>query len=163
MPTLNDLITDLKTLDPALPLVFATDDGEIGGGYHVTELKRADIHSIDCGGNLSSWSETNLQLLDGTGRDHMAVGKFISIAEHSMAKIDALSDGPLSFEYSPQNIGLHRYEAHEISIHQHKVQLHLTEDRAHCKPAMKVIGDAPTTGSGCCGSAQKTEASACCA
>ncbi len=162
MTTLSDLITDLKTLDPDLPLVFATDAGEIGGGYHVTELKRSQINSIDCGGNLSNWTETNLQLLDGTGRSHMKVGKFVTIAERSIAAIQGLSNGPLSFEYSPKNIGLHRYQAAEITVHQDKIQLTLTEDRASCKPNLNFTErDAPTS-SGCCGSSEKPDAVACC-
>ena len=147
MTTLNDLITDLKTLDPDLPLVFATDAGEIGGGYHVTELKRATINSIDCGGNLSEWVETNLQLLDGSEREHMKLGKFIAIANQSMAKINGLADSPLSFEYSPGNIGLHRYAAEWINAGSDTVTVRLKEDRAKCKPAVRFQ---ETTGANCC-------------
>ncbi len=147
MTTLTDLLTDLKTLDPDLPLVFATNAGEIGGGYHVTELKRAEINSIDCGGTLSAWVETNLQLLDGSGRDHMKVGKFIAIAERSLAAVDGLAEGQLAFEYSPENIGLHRYSAAEIRSLPDKVLLHLSEDRAACKPSLTRMANQP---SACC-------------
>ncbi len=134
MTTLNDLVVDLKTLNPDLPLVFETDEGEIGGGYHVTELKHAQIHSIDCGGNLSDWIETNLQLLDGNDQTHMAVGRFLKIAALSMGKIDGLGTGQLSFEYGPKNIGLRRFYAAEIVPKSKKITIKLQEDIAKCKP-----------------------------
>ena len=154
MTTLTDLLTDLKTLDPDLPLVFATDEGEIGGGYHVTELKRAHINSIDCGGRLSDWVETNLQLLDGTDRNHMKVGKFIGIASRSIDLVDGLSDGPLSFEYSPSNIGLRRYQASGITVQNDQITLRLSEDSAQCKPHAAFL--TKSEGSNCCNSDPKS-------
>lgn len=159
MTTLTDLVTDLRTCDPDLPLVFTTNDGEIGGGYHVTELKRAQIQSVDCGGRLSDWIETNLQLLDGTDRDHMKVGKFINIANRSISAVDGLSEGPLSFEYSPSNIGLRRYHASQIIVNSDQITLFLSEDNAQCKPFSENLVE--NDGSNCCNPSPKS--ASCCA
>lgn len=77
--TLRDLLAVMSEQPPETPVVFKTGDGPIGAGYHVTELRLADIVGIDCGGQTSRWSETTLQLLDGQGESHMPVGKFVGI------------------------------------------------------------------------------------
>ncbi len=134
MTTLDDLVTDLSNTNPDLPLVFVTNEGEIGGGYHVTELKRADIHSIDCGGRISAWRETLLQLLDGNDREHMKVGKFIAIAGRSKSLVPGLSEGQLAFEYGPGNRGMRRYESYHLVTSPSRTELHLEETHAMCKP-----------------------------
>lgn len=73
---LNELLAHLKTTPSASALVFSTEDGDIGSGYHVTEFKHAKVTGIDCGGRVSEWVEASVQLLDGSGGSHMAVGKF---------------------------------------------------------------------------------------
>ncbi len=133
--TLDELLASTRSLPADLPLVFATDDGPIGAGYHVTELKLANIASIDCGGRTRSWSEAVLQLLDGQGRDHMSVGKFSAILAQSLRKVDGLGAGPAFVEFGHRNAGMQIFRPTAPEISSAAVILRLETVRAHCKPA----------------------------
>ena len=149
--TLGDLIEQLDGhADHAL--VFASDDGEIGAGYHVTELKQISVKSIDCGQRTDQWDETLVQLLDGADGTHMRVGKFIGIARKSEAVLPGLANTPLSFEYAPQNRGLRRMTVRGLSKEDDRIVVALAEENAVCKPLadwQMAMGDA------CCGKEQK--------
>ena len=112
--TLSKLIDALETSDPGALLVFDTPDGSAGNGYHVTELKRATISSIDCGVQLDDWTETQIQILDGSLGHRMETGKFVKIAKTSIAALPGLDNAPLTFEFSPRNKGLSRFQIQGI-------------------------------------------------
>ena len=131
--TLGQLIEALEAF-PEHALVFRSSDGDIGGGYHVTELKQASIKSIDCGGRTDQWVETIVQLLDGDHGTHMAVGKFISIARKSEAALQGLSEAPLMIEFSIGNHNLHRKTVTGIDADDDRVTVKLGNLSATCKP-----------------------------
>ena len=145
--TLNALVAALESAGPDDAAVFSTSAGDIGGGYHVTELKLVSIASIDCGGRMDNWTETHLQLLDGHGGARMSVGKFIGIARHSAKKLPELADAPLFVEFAPRNDGLRRYRIDAVSSGTNRVQIALREDAAVCKPMQEQI-DAAAVPSG---------------
>ncbi|MDO6727502.1 DUF6428 family protein [Cognatishimia sp. 1_MG-2023] len=133
--SLENLLTLLGEKSSAAPLIFSTKDGDIGGGYHVTELKSAKITSIDCGGNVADWTEATLQLLDGGDGTHMTVSKFSAILSHSLKTIPALKDAPLYAEYAPQNTQLSRYDVSLQQTDNSMAEIRLTDMQALCKPA----------------------------
>lgn len=149
LTSLTNVLSQLNTQDEAQPLVFVTDEGAIGGGYHVTELKQAKMTSIDCGGNVADWGETIIQLLDGQSGTHMHVGKFVGIANQSMKRLSALGDAKLYFEFTHKNKGLRRYRANALRANGDGVTIFLEEERALCKPAAALAVTSQT--SGCCG------------
>ena len=151
--TIDDLTAALAALPADAPAVFATDEGPIGEGYHVTELKLARIDSIDCGGRMDGWTEAMLQLLDGAGRTHMSVGKLQGILDQSRRRIEGLGDAPLRVEFAPGNDGLCIYGAPAVAMTGGRAVLRLMPDRAACKLA------AEARRAGCCAPA----ASTCCA
>ncbi|AZV76473.1 hypothetical protein EBB79_00245 [Parasedimentitalea marina] len=158
LTTLNDMLKALDSEDATLPLVFTTQDGEIGGGYHVTELKQTSIRSIDCGGNIDDWRETHIQLLDGQIGDHMRVGKFTSIAAQSAAKLNGLGKAPLYFEFALENKGLRRYQVQSFASEVGQISIGLSEGRATCKAAgVRKMSAKPA---GCCGTSSAS--TACC-
>lgn len=153
--TLNEMLSQLKEKDPNVALMFLTEDERIGGGYHVTELKSANITSIDCGGNVAAWTEASLQLLDGDEGTHMRVGKFVGILEHSLRKIRPLRDVPAHVEFSPGNVGLRRFEMEILETESSKAEIRLSDTSAACKPAAS-----GHCGSGCTGKSEPK--TACC-
>ncbi|MEP4197090.1 MAG: hypothetical protein ABJL99_15800 [Aliishimia sp.] len=46
--TLAELLDRLQEQDPMKPLVFTSGDGEIGIGFHITELRHSTSKGIDC-------------------------------------------------------------------------------------------------------------------
>ncbi|MFG5381414.1 DUF6428 family protein [Yoonia sp. R2-816] len=143
--TLDQLVNELEGTTADLPLVFRTDAGDIGAGYHVTELKHLSVNSIDCGGRRSNWEEAQLQLLDGSHGTHMSAGKFASIARRSVAVIDGLGTVPISVEYAPQNQGLRRYLIDRLQADDNGLRVVLVEDGAVCKPRQEMSCAPPTT------------------
>jgi len=107
--TLAEVSAALAKVPADLPAVFTTDAGDIGGGYHVTELKLADVQSIDCMARQSSFREAQVQILDGHGGKHMAAGQLHKIISQSLKAIPDLAKVPFSVEFAPGNQGLSRY------------------------------------------------------
>jgi len=147
--TLNDLLEFLDALPQEAPLVFNTDAGPIGDGYHVTELKLLRVDSIDCGARRSNWVESVLQLLDGEGGGHMSVGKFSAIARQSSRHLGGLADHDLQVEFAPRNKGLRVFQPMIPELLDGTVSLPLKEGRAHCKPALERVSNPGKAG--CCG------------
>ena len=146
--TLNEFIDTLSNAAPHAAAVFQADGRDIGPGYHITELKLADIHSIDCGGRQARWQEAQLQLLDGQDGERLTVGKVRGILEQSRAALPGLGAVPLSVEFAHGNRGLQRFTLGAPDAGPDRVGLPLINVAAQCKPAVET---------GCCGAG-----SACC-
>ena len=154
MSTLGFFREQLTEADASRRLIFATIEGPIGAGYHVTELKLADVSSIDCGANQTAWTEATLQLLDGYGEDHMTAGTFAGIADKSMTALPGLRDAPLSVEFAPKNEGLRIYQIGAIQRTDDTLIVGLQNRQALCKPSAAQVSG----GADCC----SPKASACC-
>lgn len=166
--TLHEMREILQQKNPDASLAFSTTSGTIGAGYHVTELKASDITSIDCAGNLSQWSETSLQLLDGAHGEFMKVDKFLGILNHSFAMIETLKASRTFVEFSPKNEGLRIYEPELQETGSEIAQFRLIDARAQCKPSLSgscgSVGakQASSVGVGCCGGRAPEGVDACC-
>lgn len=171
--TFATLLSSLKPFDAAAALTFEVDAQIIGAGYHVTELRHSVSTGIDCGGNVETWREARLQLLDGAGETHMRLGKFRAIVEKSLDRLPELADAPLLVEFSPDNLGLKLMAPDAPVMKDGRVCVSLRNARAQCKPAQKnrsldvstnACCGVPSTASACCGSdTSAVAASACCA
>jgi hypothetical protein len=56
----------------------------VNASYHITEIKQATIKSVDCGGQMSNWTEVIIQLLEPEKREQlraMKVSKALSIID----------------------------------------------------------------------------------
>lgn len=169
----STLLNNLENFDKTIPLVFESDDGPIGAGYHVTELRHSLSTGIDCGANIETWEEARLQLLDGNGKSHMSIEKFTKILKQSLEKLPELSNAPMLVEYSPNNISLKLMTIDNPYLQKDQVILKLRDSKAVCKPAIRhQAKHANTTtdegnlnaSSNCCGSQKKADSrSACCA
>lgn len=155
--TPDALLAMLSTSPPDAPLVFRTDKGEIRGGYHITELKLADIRSIDCGARRSSWRELSLQLLDGDGGDHMSVDRFRRILRQSAEHVDGLGATPMHVEFANDNIGMRLYQLAEPRRSGERVMLDLVETRARCKPAYEAATRHEGREAPCCGPSARSD------
>ncbi len=133
--TLTDLRAALGAMNPDAELVFQTEDGTIGGGYHVTEFKLSDVTSVDCGGRTDAWSEATLQLLDGAGGDRMRVEKFARILDQSLGALPGLGAAPLTVEFAPSNAGLRLFHPAAPKASGDRALVRLDQGRAVCKPA----------------------------
>ena len=175
MTTALDLLRALKPFNRDLTLVFATDEGEIGPGYHITELRCSKSTGIDCGGTIETTEDARLQLLDGQGSQHMRVGKFADILERSIAALPKLAEAPLLAEFGHGNRGLMVMRLGAPIGEDNRVLLYLGATHAVCKPmARKSQARRTVPTPGCCGpskhlstgcsdTGQPTEEMRCCA
>jgi len=162
MITFGELLASLQSQDPTKPLIFISEDGSIGAGYHVTELRHSVSTGIDCGGNIETWEDAKLQLLDGQGSEHMPVGKFSDIIEKSLSDLPQLGNVPLLVEFGHNNEELTIMSLHGPEISGADVVLSLGNARAVCKPAMR-HGRAVEKQGECCESATTSpQKSRCC-
>lgn len=156
MMTLDDLATALAGFDPDAPLIFVTDAGEIGPGYHVTELTHASVTGIDCGGQITAWTEAALQIINGHGDTYLKAAKLAAILDHSLNSVEGLGSAPLRIQYAPDNAGLRLYELARARQAGGRAVLQLSPAHGLCKPmeraaqgvsAVLISGSRPR----CCG------------
>lgn len=170
--TFANLLNRLKSFDANMALVFETNGQPIGAGYHVTELRHSTSTGIDCGGQIETWQEARLQLLDGSGDAHMEVGKFRSILRNSLSKLPQLADVPLLVEFSPENKGLKLMSLGNPTPKDSWLSISLGDSSAVCKPAKRLsprtaktdtcCQEAPAAGSNTGSDAITATANACC-
>ena len=162
MTTFAHLLADLEKQDPTIPLVFVTDEGEIGAGYHVTELRHSTSKGIDCGGNIETWQETRLQLLDGQGSAHMSVGKFSGIVKESLSALPELAQAPLLAEFGHNNNGLTLMSVSSPILRGETVVIRLGDAHATCKPVHRNMGIEREANSCCGDTANSSDKTSCC-
>ena len=157
--TFAELLADLAPLNQDAPLIFMTNGREIGPGYHVTELRHSVSTGIDCGGQVETWDEARLQLLDGPGDAHMSVAKFRQIIDRALGKLSVLADTSFVVEFGPDNAALTIMTVGAPRARNANVVLPLVHSRAVCKPAQRQSATLS-----CCGSNKAvTPAAECCA
>ncbi|MEL7105232.1 MAG: DUF6428 family protein [Pseudomonadota bacterium] len=140
--TLNAFLAALDTAMPEAGVVFATEDGPVGAGYHITELKHARVDSIDCGGHRSGWDEAAVQVLDVFGDAPMPVERLRAIVTRSLGAIPALAEAPVHIEFGHRNQSLSRYDIAGLQVDDHLVQISMVRARATCKPAAVSVSSA---------------------
>lgn len=156
---MSNLETFLTSLEPHLeqPMVFDLGNGQqVPVGYHVTEFKALEYHTVDCGGMEHKFQETVIELwrtaleLD---RDYMSVGKFLSIYNKVSPKVSFATQAELIFLYGAQGQPAARYAVSKLEPKNGHLVVYLEPDGVRCKGAERkadaVLDGLPVV-SGCC-------------
>lgn len=148
------------------PLRFTVNGQQlVPNDFHVTEIKKVSVESLDCGGGASAWEELVIQLWSPRGDDTpqaMTAEKFSKILEKADAL--ALLDGEhVRFEYAPLGQPAVQYALSGLVAAGNTLEVELIAPHVACKPIergqmseLSVIGEssccAPstTTAKGCC-------------
>lgn len=154
----------LFSANPEIPLRFYLEGISINQGYHVTEVKYANVASTDCARRTGALEELTIQLLDGNARSeqgYMSTTKFLSIIRSTLGSLPESSRPYLFFEFSPNNGPLNKLTINSIKCVDGELSIHLNYEKAVCKPIQGwgFVGDAisKVASKGCCSSI-----SACC-
>lgn len=139
---LDEFIDQLQAQPQGATAIFTTPDGEIGRGYHLTEIKRAAIEALDCGGRTDRWTEVVLQLLDGDVGRPMTVGTLKGILERGRHTLEGLDGARLQVEFAHANQGLSRHTIAGIASDPGQTTIALQPERAACKPIAEVLAGA---------------------
>ena len=159
-------VTPQLAATPTKPLRFTVDGRQlVPNDFHVTEIKKVAIDSLDCGGGASAWNELVIQLWSPDGDDTpapMTAEKFSSI----LAKADALAllDGEhVRFEYAAVGEPSIQYRLDRINADGDALEIELAAPYVACKPRehrqwqeLEVVG-----ASSCCGPSASADESCC--
>ncbi|MEM9811880.1 MAG: DUF6428 family protein [Pseudomonadota bacterium] len=114
-------------------------------GYHLTEVTRADLASIDCGGVQSKRQEVRIQLMEGTGAPLTAarVRRIFGQAVEALGDIGTLD---VVVEAAPAGRAAALWRPIGVVAAEEGLRLELAPIAPACRPATR-------TG-GCCGPRQ---------
>jgi hypothetical protein len=166
-----------------LPAVFRAGGSAIAPHYHLTEVKRVNYETMDCGALAHRWSETQLELFEPStaeaGRTHMPARKFLQIIDRVERDLPLRPDAVVRIHAAFQGQPAALYDVATMTVVDGALSIELSPDRTRCKAAERRAclvgggGDVParaetTTAqtSGGCGCASATSApaeAACCA
>lgn len=170
----------LERLEPLAdrPLRWLPGPDPVPGGYHVTEIKAATVHAMDCGGASTHWDETVLQILPPASRSDappMTVAKFLAIFERVAAGVPVREDAYVRVEYGEVGAPAVGYLVDTVEVGDDGVTVHLLAPTVACKGADPTVHDVPvlreraaTTAAasahdaGCCGTPVAVAGGGCC-
>jgi hypothetical protein len=155
----------LEALEPQQEKSLVFDYGKrVAPGYHVTEIKAAAVHSMDCGGKRNQWFETTLQVWapEGTSNErHLGVGKFLSIYRRVAAGVPIAQEATLRVEYGDVGSPAISYLVASVEALGDEVVVKLEPPAVACKANARFVGNIPvlSTAAACC---LPNSATACC-
>lgn len=166
--------------NPEAPLQFEyASEQYVSPAYHITEIKQAQITSVDCGGQINAWTEVVVQLWVPEGKAEeapMSSGKALKIIDLVEKSLQFHPNAPVKIEYGDADFPTRQMLIEEIGTQNGEVQVSLVADKTQCKAnerggecgpkkteKPKIVlqslgsslsvaeeGDACTPGSGCC-------------
>ena len=97
-------VTRLETAADKALVFERRADGKsvrIGAGYHVTEVRAANVRAVDCGAQEDAWAETVVQLWvpEGAEGAFMSAQKFLDILERVTANVPVTENADVRVEY----------------------------------------------------------------
>lgn len=148
---------------PGLKLQFEYETGKwVKPSYHLTEIKQAAIVSVDCGGQMNSWTEIILQLwepevLEKGREEAMQVQKAISII-HLVEKSLALHPAAfVKIEFGNADFDTRQLNPQAITADGGNLIVQLSPDFTQCKAMDRGASCGPipvvqncSPDSGCC-------------
>ncbi len=120
-------------------LVFEYAPGKfIPGDYHLTEIKKVNIQSIDCGGNLHKENQTVVQVKangNSTEKTGMIISKTNGIFSKGISALQLDPEAEILFEYGNDVFATSQYKIMETIIEGNNLTLKLFVPPTICKPA----------------------------
>jgi hypothetical protein len=150
--TFKDTLLQHPDLD--LQFQYAADK-KVNASYHITEIKRAPITSVDCGGVKNTWTEIILQLWVPENQQQlraMKVKKALSIIDIVEKMLPLDRNGTVKIEFGNSQFDTRQMFPGEFIIDDENLTIGLRPDAVQCKAIAR---------GGSCGTNDKGEE--CCA
>ena len=131
----------LLSQNPKAELQFEIEAGKfIQPTYHITEIKNAEIRSVDCGGNKDDFNQTIVQLWVNPKeelRKPWTAEKALSIFKKvdGLAPIDKTAE--IFFEYGDSELRTSHFSVQDIEFADDKMNVVLFAKATACKPRLK--------------------------
>lgn len=169
----------LETLEShaGRPLVFLCGNRPVAAaGYHLTEVRRTTIESMDCGAVTHRWAENHFELWQPAGgrepgrEEFMTAGQFRRIAARVEREVDLDGEAEAKVYAGDGDPGAVVYSVERVEPVDGRLVVRLGADGSRCKARERAqtaaaadCGGAPAAGSGCGGAgATPTREVACC-
>ena len=131
----NTFKTTLKQYNTyQLQFEFA-ENHRIQPSFHITEIKQANITSVDCGGKMSNWTEVIMQLWEPKTAtlDTMKVEKALSIIDLVEQTLLLNTNSPVKIEFGNDTFDTRQMHPHDFVINGNDIIIKLAADKTQCK------------------------------
>ncbi|GAB3761421.1 DUF6428 family protein [Spirosoma pomorum] len=150
------------TKNPDKFLQFQYAEGEfVHSSFHITEIKQAPIVSVDCGGQMNTWTEVVLQLWEPPVQEaarSMKVSKALSIINLVEKSLLLNPVATVKIEFGNSKFDTRQMYPGELIAEGDSFTVSLTPDYTQCKALARSQSCGTTTaGESCCAPAPKTE------
>lgn len=129
-----------------LTLQFEYATGKwVDAAYHITEIKQAEITSVDCGGDLNKWTEVIVQLWEPQAEQTdraMKVEKALSIVNLVEKSLSLNSTAVVKIEFGNSQFDTRQMYPAQFLIRDENLIVKLNPDQTQCK----AIGRGETCG-----------------
>lgn len=109
-------------------------------GYHITEIKQAQITSVDCGGVLNTWNEIVLQLMelaDNGEEKPMMVNKALSIIKLVESRLTLDVEATVKIEFGNTQFDTRQMHPAEFKRMNDCLTINLAPDYTQCKASTR--------------------------
>lgn len=165
------------------PLTFQRGETAVGSpGYHLTEIKRLAVESMDCGAATHRWQENHFEIWNPPGRengraDFMAAGKFLRIVDLVQQQVVLDGEAEAKIYAGDRQTGAVVHAIDRLELAGGRLVVRLEAEATRCKARERQLGGAVAAAVGCCSGEDvsgaddagcgcvpaKREAAACCA
>lgn len=104
--------------------------------FHITEIKQANITSVDCGGKKNVWSEIIVQLWEPSIPDSespMKISKALTIIDLVEKTLPLNPNSPVKIEFGNDTFDTRQMHPHDFEIKNDEIIVKLTADKTECK------------------------------
>lgn len=118
-----------------LQFEFAANE-KVHPSFHITEIKQANITSVDCGGKRNVWTEIIVQLWEPTLQDterSMKISKALSIIELVEKTLPLNSNSPVKIEFGNDTFNTRQMHPQDFEIKGDEIIVKLQADKTQCK------------------------------
>lgn len=131
---------DFKSIleqNPDLHLQFQYEEDKfVDSSYHITEIKQAPIVSVDCGGQMNSWTEVIVQLWEPSVKEtdrSMQVGKALKIVSLVEKSLPLNPLATVKIEFGNSRFDTRQMYPGEVAGSDEALTVNLVPDFTQCK------------------------------
>ena len=112
------------------------ENNRVHPSFHITEIKQANITSVDCGGKMNAWTEIIVQLWEPNNQDSlrsMKVEKALSIIELVEKTLPLNPKSPVKIEFGNDTFDTRQMHPQDFEINGDEIIVKLQADKTQCK------------------------------
>lgn len=112
------------------------ENNRVHPSFHITEIKQANITSVDCGGKMNAWTEIIVQLWEPNNQDSlrsMKVEKAMSIIELVEKTLPLNPNSPIKIEFGNDTFDTRQMHPQDFEIKDDEIIVKLQADKTQCK------------------------------